>query len=203
VTQPTFQTVFGARWHDLPSALQQRYANRPFSQDVVTIEGQLTIEMSRLMRLLAPILHLTRTLVPWPGEDIPVTVRFRSEPGSDACHFERTFRFPGRPPWRFNSTLRPREDADLVETMPVGIGWQARYTVDGAKVRIAHRAYRINLFGHALRLPLEWLLGRGTAEEEALDDTHFRMAMTIDHPLLGTVYGYRGTFAIAAVERAD
>lgn len=84
--------------------------------------------------------------------------------------------------------------------MPVGIGWQARYSVDGGKVHIAHRAYRIDLFGLSLRLPLEWLLGRGTAEEEALDDTHFRMAMTIDHPLLGTVYGYRGTFTISSMK---
>lgn len=77
---PTFQSVFGSGWHDLPGALQQRYANRPFTHDVVTIEGHLTIEMSWLMRLFTPILYLTRTLVPWHGENTPVTVRFRSLP---------------------------------------------------------------------------------------------------------------------------
>ena len=159
MSDPTFQKVFGSGWHELPSALQQRYANRPFTHDVVTIDGHLSIEMSWLARLLAPILYLTRTLVPWPGENIPVTVRFRSEPGSDACHFERSFRFPGRRPWHFNSTLRPREGADLIETMPVGIGWQARYSFDGGKVHIARQPFphgdddRAPLARHALRLP--------------------------------------------------
>jgi hypothetical protein len=203
VSEPIFQTVFGERWHDLPLALQQRYANRPFSNDVVTIDGFLTVEMSRLSKLMAPIFYLTGTLVPYHGENIPVTVEFKSERGSDACHFDRTFRFPGRRPYRFRSTLRPRRGAEIVERMPIGIGWHARYSVDDGKVCVEHLGYGVGLFGRFVRIPLEWIFGRGTAEEEAIDEHHFRMAMEIVHPLLGKVYGYRGTFSITSVAVAD
>lgn len=203
MSEPILQSVFEAQWHDLPDVLRQRYANRPFSNDVVTVDGFLTVEMSRLSKLMAPIFRLTRTLVPYHGENIPVTVRFRSAPGSNACHFERTFRFPGKRPYRFNSVLRPMENADLLETMPTGVGWLARYTVEHGKVCVTHRGYRINLFGHTLRLPLEWIFGRASAEEEAIDDRHFRMAMQIVHPVLGAIYAYHGTFAITSVEISD
>lgn len=203
MSEPILKTVLGPQWQGMPVVLQQRYANRPFCNDIVTIHGFLTVEMSRLAKLMAPIFHLTGTLVPYSGENIPVTVEFRSEPGSNVCHFDRTFRFPGLPPYRFKSTLHPMEGADLLETMPVGLGWQARYSVEGGMVRLSHRAHRFNLFGRAIRLPLEWLFGRISAEEEAVDDRSFRMAMRIAHPLLGTIYGYYGTFAITSVTMAD
>lgn len=201
--QPILQTVFQDKWQTLPTVLQRRYANRPFSHDVVTIDGFLTIEMSRLSTLMAPILRLTGTLVPYGGKNIPVTVQFRSERNSNACHFERTFRFSGRAPYPFNSTLRHVGGADLIETMPTGIGWQASYRVDAGMIRLAHRAYRISLFGRTLRLPIEWLFGRTAAEEEAVDDNHFRMAMQIVHPLFGRVYSYHGTFEIISVNVVD
>jgi hypothetical protein len=109
----------------------------------------------------------------------------------------------GFPANALTASSRPSQGAELVEILPTGIGWHARYSVDGGKVRIEHRGYGINMFGRSFRLPLEWIFGRGAAEEEAIDAQSFHMAMEIVHPLFGKIYGYRGTFEITSVALAE
>ncbi len=47
---------------------------------------------------------------------------------------------------------------------------------------------------------IEFLVGRGEASEEAIDETRFRMIMTIKHRLFGILYSYHGTFQITEVD---
>ncbi len=90
-------------------------------------------------------------------------------------------------------------DGGVVELMPIGIGWNASYRYDGHKVLIEHRGYKAKLLGKLVRLPLELLMGRGYAEEEAISDDRFRMYMDIRHPLFGKVYAYSGEFTVKEV----
>jgi len=193
---PIFQSIFGEQWSQLPSVMQKHYANRPYCHDVVTVEGKMTIEVSFFMQLLSPLLRITGALVPYAGENIPVTVHFRSQKDSDAYCFDRIFYFHGKPPYHFCSQMRSVGNSEVVEFMRIGVGWRAWYSYDGRKVVMAHRGYAIKLFGKLVRLPLELLLGRCNAEEEALDDKHFRMYMDIRHPLWGKIYGYSGEFMV-------
>jgi hypothetical protein len=194
--QPIFSSIFGKAWEKLPAVFLKHYANRPFSDDVVVVEGTMAVEMSWLASLFAPLLRLSGALVPIAGRDIPVTVTFRSEADSQAFCFDREFRFPGREPYHFRSTMVPMGGDEVIEWMPIGLGWRAAFSWADEQVHLTHRGYAVRLFGRVFPLPLDFLLGRGEAYEEAIDDSTFRMAMTIRHAWFGKVYGYSGTFRI-------
>jgi len=193
---PIFQSIFGEQWPQLPPVMHKHYANRPYCNDVVTVEGIMKVEGSSFARLLSPLLRVTGALVPYEGDNIPVTVHFRSEPNSDVYCFDRIFHFPGKPPYHFRSRMQPVGDSEVVEFMRIGIGWHARYSYDGRKVVMAHRGYAIKLFGKLVRLPFELLLGNGNAWEEALSDDRFCMYMDIRHKLWGKIYAYSGEFTV-------
>lgn len=198
--QPIFQPVFGEMWEQLPLVLRKHYANRPFSRDVVTVEGMMTVEIAPAMRLLMPLLRMGGALVPYAGNDIPVTVHFRSEPDSTAFCFDREFRFPGRKPYHFRSRMLPQGGNEMVDFMRFGVGWRGGYAYEDGKVKMRHKGYLWKLFGLKIPLPLTWLLGRGEAEEVALDDDTFRMEMTMTHPLLGRMYYYGGVLRVTEVK---
>ncbi len=196
---PIFSSIFGASWAALPPVFLSHYANRPFCRDIVIVEGMMRVELHWLMRLLSPALRLSRTLPPYVGDEVPVTVTFRSEPDSSAYCLDREFRFPGRPPYHFLSRMEPTGGNEVIEWMRVGLGWRAAYSFSDGQVRLEHRGYALRLFGKTIALPLEAFLGRGSAFEEALGADRFAMAMRLDHPLLGKLYGYSGVFAVREV----
>lgn len=193
---PIFHTIFGESWEALPPVLKKHYANRPRSLDKVTFAGFLNIHISLIARLLSPLLHLTKTLVPYAAKNVPVTVHFQSELNTSNYAFNRTFHIPTKKPYNFCSYIVPQQGNQIIEYMPIGIGWRANYLYDGKKVRLEHCGYVLKLFGKIISLPITWLVGKGYAEEEAIDEFCFRMAMEIKHPLFGTIYGYNGAFKI-------
>lgn len=191
-----FQPIFGEQWQNLPPVMHKHYANHSHSNDVVTVEGVMKIEVSLFAKILSPLFRLAGALVPYSGNNIPVTVHFRSEYYSSAFCFDRIFNFPNRKPCHFRSKMFPVGGNEVVEFMPIGIGWRAGYRWDGQKILIEHCGYKIKLFGKLISLPLELLLGKGFAWEEAVNDNSFRMYMEIRHLLFGKIYAYSGEFAV-------
>ncbi len=43
------------------------YANRPYSNDVVTLDGVMDIKLSKLTRAMKPLFKVFGTLVPYEG----------------------------------------------------------------------------------------------------------------------------------------
>ncbi len=197
---PIFKAIFGEQWEHLPPVIHKHYANRPFSSDIVTVQGSMDVYISRFIRLLSPLLYITGALVPYAGKNIPVTVHFLSDQKTNHYIFDRIFHFPGKPPYHFRSRMIPASHGEIIEYMPIGIGWNAHYRFDGQKVLLEHRGYTLKWFSKHIRIPLEWFLGKGYAEEEALSDNQFRMVMSIRHPLIGKVYEYKGLFSITSME---
>lgn len=204
---PTFAPVFGDQWAGMPPALKLHYANRPFSRDRVTVDGTLTVRMGTMTKILAPLFGMLGMLTPRDGDNIPCTVHFISEPGSNAFVFERWFAFPGRKPFCFRSRLVPKQGHEVVEYMRCGVGWRCTYSFEDGRVVLAHKGYLLNLFG--LDLPLPWigevLLGRGHASEEASGERSFRMAMGMKDGLFGAAmaYGYTGEFTVTQEDMDD
>ena len=189
-----FKSVFGAAWEQLPSVFYKRYANRPYSNDIATVEGKMDIHYSKIMAFLVPFFKLFHVLVPYKGSNIPVMVDFRSEIDSDSVWLDRKFYFPGKQPYEFNSRMHVIKENDVVERMSFGIGWRTHYFYDGKKVVMKHKSYVWSLFGLNIPIPFEIFLGKGHAEEEVIDDNSYRVTMTISHPLFGTMYSYSGNF---------
>lgn len=196
MSDPIFKAVFGDDWGKLPSVFHRHYANRSFHDDTVTVDGMMTVESSPMGRLLNPLFRLTRTLVPYEGNDVPATVHFISKSHSAAFGFERIFYFPGKPPYHFRSSMFHIKDQEVIEVMRFGLGWRMIYHWDGQKIILRHKGYAIRLFGSLIPLPLEFFIGRGYAEEIPADDQTFSMMMEIRHPLWGKVFGYSGIFKV-------
>jgi len=192
--QPIFQSIFAEQWETLPAVMHKHYANRPYCDDVVKVEGKMDVEFGTLVTWLSPLLRLFGALVPYQGHDIPVTVFFRSEKNSNTYCLDRHFHFANKPAYIFYSRMVPIKKNIIVEYMKYGIGWKHRFYFDGNKVILEHCGYVWRFFGLGLPIPLGLFLGKGYAEEEALSETRFRMKMTIEHFLFGRMYEYRGEF---------
>lgn len=194
--QAIFQPIFGEAWPNLPTVIRKHYANRPYSNDLVTVEGTLDVTCGSAFRLLRPLFHLLGAIPPYTGRNVPVTVNFRSTCDSQAFHFDRTFHFAGKKPWRFHSKMMQIDGSEVIEIMRFGIVWRLYYEWQNNKVILRHKGYGIHLFGTLVPIPLTAILGRGYAEEIALDDDTFDMQVDIAHPWWGMLYAYRGRFKV-------
>ncbi len=194
--QPIFKPIFGDSWDELPPPLKRHYANRPYSDDVVELNGAMDITMSALSRLMKPLFRLFGALVPYEGENIPTTVYSKSEKNTKDYILERHFNVPNHKPYIFRSRFMHIKDSDVIELMKFGIGWRSDYIYDGKRVLLLHKGYYWRICGLLIPIPLTLLLGKGDAWEEAIDDNHFRMYMTITHPLFGKTFEYKGEFEV-------
>ncbi|MEP1208757.1 MAG: DUF4166 domain-containing protein [Rhizobiaceae bacterium] len=194
MNEPIFKSVFGEFWNDLPPVLKKHYANRPFCNDEYVAEGRLDVTCGQPLKMLAPLMRILGQIPAHTEKDVPVRVRFQSDPNSSDFHLNRRFEFNTAKAYQFRSRMRHVRGADTVEIMRFGFCWKARFNWDGARVVLSHRGYAFNLFGWLVPLPLTLLMGAGHAEEVAVDDNHFDMMTQIVHPWWGKIYGYSGRF---------
>lgn len=191
---PLFASVLGNDWRSLPKVLKQRYRNRPYSNDRVTVIGMMTIADSLWMKLLRPFLTMSGALIQKSGKEIPVEVTFISVPESSKYYFERIFKF--KKSLSFKSYMSHIKDNIMVEYMKFNVGWRFKVSVDDQKVTMSHYGYVFRFFTILVPLPLELLLGKCHAQEYALSDTTFGLHMSLNHFLFGEIYLYKGEFKV-------
>lgn len=191
---PIFKNIFGGDWEKLPPVMHKHYANRPYSDDVSVCEGTLDVMCKAPLTWMAPLMMALGQVPAHNENDVAVTVRFQSDKDSRAFHFKRTFQFKKRKPYAFHSRMIQIRDNEVIEVMRFRIGWKMLYLWDGHKVVLQHRGYALYIGGLFLPLPLTLLLGKGYAEEVAIDDSSFNMITHITHPLWGKIYQYKGRF---------
>lgn len=196
---PIFASVFGHQWDNLPVVFKQHYANRPYSRDKVIVEGKLDVYCRSYMNLLRPLFRILGSVPVVTEKEVPVTVCFDSSEHSSAFHFNRIFNFAEGKPYHFRSRMISIGNGEVIEVMRFGICWRTRFdytTTDNNRVTLTHRGYAIKILNFFLPLPITWLLGRGDAEEIAVDDYHFDMKVKMTSPIFGLVYSYAGRFEI-------
>lgn len=193
--EPLFKSVFGEHWDALPPVMKAHYAVRPFSDDIVKVEGHLDIGISPFVSLMA---RLTGMLLAYSGEHVPVTVIFRSDKSGAFC-FDRIFHFPHRGDVNFRSRMEWIKDNELVEFMRFGVGWRVAYEWDGDKVILQHKGYVWRAFGVMIPIPMTLIIGEGRAEEKPVSDSEFSMWTHARHPLFGKTFGYAGGFRVTEV----
>lgn len=193
---PIFRAIFGEHWDALPPVIKRHYANRPYSTDKVIVEGVLDVTCSSYMKLLRPFYRLLGTIPAVTENQAPVTVHFDSSPNSKAFHFNRIFHFRNRSAYAFRSCMVQVSGNEVIEIMHFGVCWRMQYSWADGKVTLRHKGYALKALGHFIPLPITCILGRGDAEEIAVDDDHFDMNVRITHPLFGEVYSYAGRFEV-------
>lgn len=196
MSEPIFKTIIGDSWDDIPLIMKMHYANKAYSDDISVTKGIMTVEASLLWKLISPFSKMFGILVPYTGEEIPVTVTFRSSPGNNHFVFDRVFNFPNKEPYQFYSTLYPIEGREVIEVMKTGIGWRCEFKWTQGKVLLLHKGYVFKIFGRFIPLPISFLIGKGYAEEVPIDDNTFSMKMEIMHPWWGKILGYSGIFTM-------
>jgi len=194
--EPTFKSIFGKDWDNLPPVMKKHYANHPYSAEVTTVEGVLEVFCKPPLLWVSPLMRLLGQIPTFNEKNVPVTVRFESDLNSKAFHFNRSFKFLGRKPYVFHSRMLQINDNELIEIMRFGLGWRMKYSWDGEKVVLAHKGYALQLFGHLIPLPLTMIMGAGNAAEYPVDENTFDMEVSITHPWWGEMYGYKGRFEV-------
>lgn len=194
--RPIFAAVLGSDWEQLPPVFHKHYANRPYTRDHVIVHGILNVESHGAMNVLKPFYRLLHIVPAVTEAQVPVTVHFESEPDSKAFRFNRQFHFQHHKPYHFLSRMIPLQGNRLVEMMGWGICWCLRYEWRDHKMLLQHEGYALHWFGRFIPIPLDWLIGRGTACETAVDEDHFDMVVNLDHPLFGHLYRYSGRFKV-------
>lgn len=201
--RPFFEEIFSEDWATMPAVFRAHYANRPHKDDIVCVAGSMDIRQSWLMRLAAPLFRMTKTLVPTDRNGIETEVVFRTHTDREGFWYNRHFRLGEGDNYSFVSRLEHMGGNQVTEWTGAGIGWHSTFTFDGARVQLEHIGYRLKLGRFTMPLPLTWLFGVPSAWEEAVDETHFRMEMTIQHWLFGFLYSYLGEFEIVEVNLAE
>lgn len=191
-----FSTIFGTNWQQLPTVFKRHYANRAYVEDKVSVRGTMTIKSKGLMKWFGPVMGAMGTLPPYAANDIPITVDYVSHADSNAFHLKRTFYYPDRSPYIFNSKMIPLVNNIVVELTRWNIGWKTAFEFDGSRVILRHQGYVLKCFKWYIPLPVEWIIGRCDAQELALSDTQFRMKMQFMHPWFGEIYAYFGDFTL-------
>lgn len=190
-----FKAAFGDHWEDLAPVLKAHYANKPFSRDSGRADGRLAVTISPLVRLFAPLVRWSGTLISRAGDNVAVTVDFNSEPESNMLSFDRRFDFGEGRVETFVSWLEPLHGG-AIEWTATGIGWHSDFRCEDGRLNMVHRAFCLRVFGRRIRLPLEFFVGRPFAFEAPVSDTQFDMEMHMRHWLFGDIYRYKGRFTM-------
>ncbi len=194
--QPALKEVFDDHWDQLPDVLQRHYLPAAYSDEASTFIGTMDIKCGGPIKWFSPVLWLLRGIPPKTEAAVPVTVKFVSCEDQLALQFDRTFAFKHKKPYRFVSKLYPKGRGQVYEVMKFGITWKMNLHWDIDRIRMTHVGYALHWFGHFIPLPFNWLFGRGSAEEVAVDDKCFDMSVKITHPWWGEIYTYSGRFFV-------
>ena len=193
---PIFKSVFGLQWDQLPPVMQQHYGIRPYTNDQVIVDGVMDVVCYRPLSFAKPLYRLMGSIPLTTEYGVRCTVHFNSSPRNRRFGFVRHFWFVHRRFYRFRSNMLAIGGERVIEIMRFGFCWKMLYRWEDSRVKLIHDGYGLYWFGHLVSLPLTWLLGRGDAEERAVDDNHFAMKVVMMHPLFGIQYSYSGTFNI-------
>ncbi len=191
---PFFATVLGDDWQILSPVMKKRFSNRPYTNDTVLVNGTMTIKSSRWMRFIKPALRLAGALIQQDGENIPVLVKFITEPNTSKYWFDREFSF--NQPVRFKSYMMHIKNNIVVEFMRFNVGWRAKFSVSGDSVVMSHDGYVFRFFNLLIPVPISLFLGRCDAVERTISEDTFSMEMSLNHIIFGNIYEYKGVFRV-------
>ena len=96
MNKPIFADIFDD-FENLPIVFKKHYQNHGFCDETTKCEGQMRVYLSPLMRISAPFLSLTQTLIAKTGENIRVEVNFKSNPNDNSFTYDRVFYFNDKP----------------------------------------------------------------------------------------------------------
>ncbi|PSQ19216.1 DUF4166 domain-containing protein [Halobacteriales archaeon QS_8_69_26] len=194
-----FERALGDAWDDLHPRIRDRYGVVAGDDREVVGEG----EMSRLRRstLALPALWLGTFddfVFPESGTDVPFTITteaFVDDEGYEALFLRRRFELARTR--EFVDTLRWNPHRDCVTDMFGRSGWMVsdvHLESEGDRLALSIGRQWLRVGGRYVPVPGPLAAG-GTLYDWYDDEAgRFTVAAEIENPLIGTVFGYEGTF---------
>lgn len=190
-----FEKIFGEKWQQLPIVFKRHYAILEDSDDKIVAKGTISVDFSWLISLFRPIIGGLNILPTKRAKDIPITVIFSCQKNPTAFCFHRTFYYPDKP-FTFNSKQIPLGGNKIIEQTRSIFAWKCSYDYVNNEVVLNHVAYVMKFFAWYIRVPLELVMGKCEASEQAISDSTFQMKVQFTHFLFGSIYTYYGRFEI-------
>lgn len=193
---PDFQRLIGqAGWWRLTPAIRRRFSEAPQEDAPIRYAGVMQrVNCSAFGWALAQLCRLMGTpFAPFRGADVPVAIVLRHSPDGGIV-WERSYRYPRRPPVLVQSVKRTADDGSLLECVAYGFGMRLAVFEANRALHFLSLHYFWRLGRRQIRLP--HLLSPGTAHvtHEDLGAGRFRFSMTIHHPLFGLLFEQDGIF---------
>lgn len=192
------QKALGERWEKLGYCVKKHYDLTPGTEGRVIVSGTMEeVTHSMWAKPFIVIGQLFGALVPHKGNNVPVIVTNWTETSnSKALFWHRTFSFPGKQPYIFQSRMEHYEDNEIVEYVRLNLGVRMRLSEKNGSLVYKNVDYIWKLGKLAIHIP-NWLtLGDAYIIETPVSDTQFKMDFTMKHPLLGLMFRYCGAFTI-------
>lgn len=186
------QRVLGDEWHSLPSVIQKHYQVAGDRQ--TRLQGVMKINYPGYLFPVVWLIHLFGGLVLWRGEEVHAQVDKTVGVADDILHWQRTMTFPDGKTDYFRSQMHYFAANELIETIGFGFGLRLRVDVLNGDLLYRSNGHFFRCGKLELNIP-DWLmLGSATISEHAVSEDEFNLDFTIEHPLLGVTYYYRGNF---------
>ena len=194
--EPVLKAALGADWHRLPEALRKNFDLQPGSNGQIVLSGTMyEIRHSLLAKLLIFPAQLVGALVPWQGENVPVTIEISAQTAEKKCIFwRRTHNFPSHAPFIFSSRMEYLHGNEIIEKVGCGLGMRMQVSLEDDILKLTSICYQWDIFGRIIRIPNWLLLGTGQIIERAVSADQFEMFFEINHPWLGRTFSYNGIF---------
>lgn len=195
--KPEFEKALGKDWAELPQVIKQHY-DIPGEFTRLQVSGIMEeVKLRPILKLAMPVLQFLGALVAESGRNIPTELINYADGEKSEMKWERTFHFPNRDRTFFTKMVADGE-GEIIEYVRFGLGIRLKVWVENDTLHYLQKSYVINVFG-VFKLPFPNWLGLGTGwikERPAAEPEKFTVDFGIDHPLLGRVFAYNGTFEI-------
>jgi hypothetical protein len=180
------QRVLGEDWRQLPEVLKRHHRDQG-NRD----QGHLDIEYPAFMQGYLNFLFRLGALLNHRGTRLPARVnRFTDANGQ---YRQRVVQREDGQILQFDSRWEKTADHQIIEYINAFWGLKMKLWVDDG---LCYEGIHLILKIGPLKLPIpEWLLlGHTSIREEAVDDEYFHMDFRLQHPWLGELYRYEGSF---------
>ena len=197
LTEPVLKQALGSRWFSLAPVIQSHYGLTPFTEDQIHLKGNMDrVFHSSVVSPFLPLAALAGGMVPYRGSNVPVEVVNYSVPDKPSYFWHRTFFFPGKKPFVFQSSMQCTGEGELTEYVRFGLGIRFRILVKNGGLIERELGYIWRIGKTSIPIPINFLLGQSYVEEMPISDLEYEMQWTITHPLFGRTFAYSGRFTV-------
>lgn len=192
------QKALGKKWDNLGGSIKKHYDLTPGTEGEVTVAGTMDeVTHSIWAKPIIIIGQLFGALVPYKGTNVPVIAKnWTQSNNSKALFWYRTFTFPGKQPYIFESRMEHYKEDEIVEFVRFNLGVRMQVSEKDGSLIYKNVDYIWKLGKLTIHVP-NWLtLGDADIIETPVSDTQFIMDFTMRHPMFGLMFRYRGSFTI-------